>query len=40
MSIEICVLASGSQGNCTAVRTPSGVFLIDCGIGPRGRRSS
>jgi phosphoribosyl 1,2-cyclic phosphodiesterase len=35
MSIELCVLASGSAGNCTAVRTPAGVFLIDCGIGPR-----
>ena len=35
MSIELCILASGSCGNCTVVRTPSGVFLIDCGIGPR-----
>jgi phosphoribosyl 1,2-cyclic phosphodiesterase len=35
MSIEICVLASGSAGNCTAVRTPSGVMLIDAGLGPR-----
>jgi phosphoribosyl 1,2-cyclic phosphodiesterase len=35
MSIELCILASGSSGNCTAVRTPSGIFLIDCGIGPR-----
>jgi phosphoribosyl 1,2-cyclic phosphodiesterase len=35
MSIELCVLASGSSGNCSVVRTPSGVFLIDCGIGPR-----
>lgn len=35
MSIELCVLASGSSGNCTAVRTPAGLLLIDCGIGPR-----
>jgi phosphoribosyl 1,2-cyclic phosphodiesterase len=35
MSIELCILASGSSGNCTVVRTPAGVFLIDCGIGPR-----
>jgi len=35
MSIEICVLASGSAGNCTAVRTPAGVMLIDAGLGPR-----
>src|SRR4051812_5413410 len=34
-SIELCVLASGSAGNCTAVRTPGGVVLIDAGIGPR-----
>src|SRR5579862_2722995 len=35
MSIEFCVLASGSSGNCSVVRTPDGVMLIDCGIGPR-----
>jgi phosphoribosyl 1,2-cyclic phosphodiesterase len=35
MSIELCVLASGSSGNCTVVRTPGGIFLIDIGIGPR-----
>lgn len=35
MSVEICVLASGSAGNCTVVRTPAGVLLLDCGIGPR-----
>jgi phosphoribosyl 1,2-cyclic phosphodiesterase len=33
--MELCVLASGSAGNCTVVRSPGGVFLIDCGIGPR-----
>ena len=35
MSIEVCVLASGSMGNCTVLRTPAGVVLIDAGIGPR-----
>ena len=35
MSLELCVLASGSGGNCTVVRTPAGVVLIDAGIGPR-----
>ena len=35
MSVEVCVLASGSAGNCTVVRTPAGVVLIDAGIGPR-----
>jgi phosphoribosyl 1,2-cyclic phosphodiesterase len=35
MSIELCVLASGSGGNSTVVRTPGGVMLIDAGIGPR-----
>ena len=34
MSLEICILASGSGGNCTVVRTPSGVLLIDAGLGP------
>jgi phosphoribosyl 1,2-cyclic phosphodiesterase len=35
MSIELCVLASGSSGNCSVVRTPGGVMLLDAGIGPR-----
>jgi phosphoribosyl 1,2-cyclic phosphodiesterase len=35
MSIEVCVLASGSSGNCTVVRTPGGVMLLDAGLGPR-----
>jgi phosphoribosyl 1,2-cyclic phosphodiesterase len=35
MSIEVCVLASGSSGNCTLVRTPAGVLLFDAGLGPR-----
>lgn len=35
MALELCVLASGSGGNCTVVRTPAGVMLIDAGLGPR-----
>jgi phosphoribosyl 1,2-cyclic phosphodiesterase len=35
MSIEMCVLGSGSSGNATVVRTPGGVFMIDAGFGPR-----
>src|SRR3954466_3988378 len=35
MSLELCVLASGSSGNCTLLRTPRGVMLIDAGLGPR-----
>jgi phosphoribosyl 1,2-cyclic phosphodiesterase len=35
MSVDLCVLASGSAGNCTLVRTPGGTLLIDIGIGPR-----
>ena len=40
MAIEVCVLASGSAGNCTVLRTPAGVLLVDAGIGPvtAGRR--
>jgi len=35
MSLELCILASGSSGNCSILRTPAGVVLIDAGIGPR-----
>jgi phosphoribosyl 1,2-cyclic phosphodiesterase len=35
MSIELCVLASGSAGNSTVLRTPAGVMLVDAGLGPR-----
>jgi phosphoribosyl 1,2-cyclic phosphodiesterase len=36
MSLELCVLASGSSGNCSVIRAPgAGVVLIDAGIGPR-----
>ena len=27
MPIELCVLASGSAGNCTALRTPAGALV-------------
>jgi phosphoribosyl 1,2-cyclic phosphodiesterase len=35
MSLELCVLGSGSAGNCAAVRAPVGTILIDAGLGPR-----
>ncbi len=35
MSLELCILASGSMGNCAVLRTPSGAMLIDAGLGPR-----
>ena len=35
MSLELCVLGSGSAGNSTLVRGPWGAFLIDAGFGPR-----
>jgi len=36
MSLELCVLGSGSAGNSTVLRAPSGAaFLIDAGFGPR-----
>jgi len=35
MSIEVCVLASGSSGNCTVVRSPAGTLLFDAGLGVR-----
>jgi phosphoribosyl 1,2-cyclic phosphodiesterase len=35
MSIELCILASGSAGNAAILRSPAGIFLIDAGIGPR-----
>ncbi len=40
LRLQLCVLASGSGGNCTMLRTPGGTMLIDIGIGPRtfGRR--
>lgn len=35
MSLALCILASGSSGNCSILRTPDGVVLIDAGVGPR-----
>lgn len=35
MSLELCILASGSAGNAAILRAPTGVLLIDAGIGPR-----
>ena len=35
MSLELCILASGSAGNAAILRSPGGVLLIDAGIGPR-----
>lgn len=35
MTLELCILASGSAGNAAIIRSPSGVLLIDAGIGPR-----
>jgi phosphoribosyl 1,2-cyclic phosphodiesterase len=35
MSLELCILASGSLGNATVLRSPAGAMLIDAGIGPR-----
>jgi len=32
MSLKICVLASGSRGNCTLVASPSARILIDAGL--------
>jgi phosphoribosyl 1,2-cyclic phosphodiesterase len=35
MSIELCILGSGSSGNASILRTAAGVVMIDAGIGPR-----
>ncbi|MGD0769185.1 MAG: MBL fold metallo-hydrolase [Tepidisphaeraceae bacterium] len=35
MSLSLCILASGSAGNCSVLRGPRGAMLIDCGIAPR-----
>lgn len=35
MSLELCILASGSAGNTAMLRSPAGLLLIDAGIGPR-----
>jgi phosphoribosyl 1,2-cyclic phosphodiesterase len=33
--LRLCVLASGSGGNCSLLDTPQGVVVIDAGIAPR-----
>jgi phosphoribosyl 1,2-cyclic phosphodiesterase len=35
MPLDLCILASGSGGNCSVVRSAGGVFLVDCGIALR-----
>jgi len=35
MSLELCVLASGSRGNSSLVRADGRCMLIDAGLGPR-----
>lgn len=35
MSLELCVLGSGSGGNATVIKTRGGVMLLDAGLGPR-----
>jgi phosphoribosyl 1,2-cyclic phosphodiesterase len=35
MSLDMCVLGSGSGGNSTVIRAPRGTFLLDAGFGPR-----
>lgn len=32
MTVEVCVLASGSSGNCTVIRHGDAVLMIDAGI--------
>jgi phosphoribosyl 1,2-cyclic phosphodiesterase len=35
MSLEVCVLASGSSGNCTYVSSGGSALLVDCGLAAR-----
>lgn len=35
---RLCVLASGSSGNCSVLRTPGSTILIDAGLSPRRTR--
>jgi L-ascorbate metabolism protein UlaG (beta-lactamase superfamily) len=35
MTLRMCVLGSGSAGNCTVVQLPGGALMIDAGLGPR-----
>jgi phosphoribosyl 1,2-cyclic phosphodiesterase len=34
MSLQVCVLASGSSGNSVLIRTPAGAVLLDAGLHP------
>jgi len=35
MSLKVCVLASGSRGNCTFIATPTTRILVDAGLSGR-----
>lgn len=35
MSLKVCVLASGSRGNCTLIATPTTRILVDAGLSGR-----
>ena len=35
MGLEVCVLASGSSGNCTYVSSGGSALLVDCGLAAR-----
>ena len=35
---RLCVLGSGSSGNCVAIEGPAGTVLLDCGFSPRETR--
>jgi len=37
-ALTVCVLGSGSSGNCTAIAGPGGIVLVDCGFSPRDTR--
>jgi phosphoribosyl 1,2-cyclic phosphodiesterase len=35
MGLQLCVLASGSSGNCTLVRSADTAILVDAGLSAR-----
>lgn len=35
MSLDLCILASGSTGNVSVIRSAGGLILLDCGLSPR-----
>ncbi|MFM9169299.1 MAG: MBL fold metallo-hydrolase [Phycisphaerales bacterium] len=37
-AMRVCVLGSGSSGNCTVVEGPGGIVLLDVGFSPRETR--